>query len=72
MEKVNLTNLECAFVVIFKELNFTKQEVIGIMLMLKDKPKKQKELFDYIRNSNPKNLTPRIIIDKTLELIDDE
>ena len=65
-----LTDLEAALVTILKALDLTQQEVIGIMLMLKETPKDQEELLKFLRNNNPKELTARRIIDKVLEITD--
>ena len=69
-EESVLTPLEESLVVILKELGLNQTETIGVMLMLKQNPKKQEELFNYIRNSNPRDLTSRVIVDKVLEIMD--
>ncbi len=64
-----LTPTERALVFIMQTLEIAEDSIIGIMLKLKDNEEGQNLLIEFIRNSEPKELTEEKLVHKTWEIV---
>ena len=65
-----MTSTEEALMIILKWLKIDKQTAIGIILMLEKKKDGAKLLIDFLKKSNPKNLTQQIIIKEATRIVE--
>lgn len=60
---------EEALITIFKFLNFDKSTAIGIVLLLDEDEKGPQRMIEFLKKSNPVDLTEQVVLREALRII---